>query len=397
MTNDEKMGVGEYMYKVCFVTTISLTLKSFVLELAKTMHESGDFEIHFVCDYDADFEKMLPEYIHYKPISMKRGISLDGLKAIREMKKYFKKEKFDIVQYSTPNASCYASIAAKWAGVPCRLYCQWGIAYVGFQGIKRKIFKKIEKMVCNHSTRIEPDSFGNLHFSHAEKLYNEDKSCVIWNGSASGVNLSKFNVTQKSQWRDEIRQKYNIPKDAFVYIFIGRITRDKGINELFKASKSLIGKQQDAYLLLVGSVEKSESVEAELYKWSQEESRVVYCGYTNEVEKYLAASDLYLLPSYREGFGSAVVEAEAMGVPVIVSDIPGPTDAMIDGKTGLVTPKADAEKLYENMLFMYNNKELCAEYGENGENFARTSFEQKELFRRILKDRYNMIEKSKKQ
>ena len=383
------------MYKICFVTTISLTLKSFVLELSKAMHETGEFEIHFICDYDADFEDMLPKYIHYKPISMKRGISFDGLKAICEMREYFKKEKFDLVQYSTPNASCYASIAAKLSGVPCRLYCQWGIAYVGFQGIKRKIFKQIEKIVCKCSTRIEPDSFGNLRFSHSEKLYNSDKSCVIWNGSASGVNLSKFDISRKSEWRDEIRQKYSIPQDVFVYIFIGRITKDKGINELFEASKSLFDLHQDMYLLLVGNVEKSESVDTDLYQWAQKESRVIFCGYTNEVEKYLAASDVYLLPSYREGFGSAVVEAEAMGVPVIVSDIPGPTDAMIDGKTGILTPKADVEKLYENMLFMYSNEELREKYGKNGCIFAKESFEQKELFRRIIADRHDMIDKSK--
>lgn len=394
---NKKMRVGKYMYKICFVTTISLTLKSFVLEFAKTMHESGDFEIHFVCDYDDDFENILPEYIHYKPISMKRGISMDGIKAIHEMKKYFKKENFNLVQYSTPNAACYASIAAKLAGVPCRLYCQWGIAYVGFQGIKRKIFKLIEKMVCRCSMKVEPDSFGNLHFSHAEKLYNADKSCVIWNGSASGVNLDKFDITCKSEWKKEIRNKYAIPQDAVVYIFIGRITKDKGINELFEAAKSLITRKNDVYLLLVGNVEKSESVDAALYRWTQGESRVIYCGYTNEVEKYLAASDVYLLPSYREGFGSAVVEAEAMGVPVIVSDIPGPTDAMIDGKTGLLTPKADAEKLYDNMLLMYDNKNLRNEYGENGKVFARTSFEQKELFKRLIADRCNMIENTQTQ
>lgn len=381
------------MYKICFVTTISLTLKSFVLELAKSMHETGDFEIHFICDYDADFEKMLPDYIYYKPISMKRGISFDGLKAIGEMRKYFKKEKFDLVQYSTPNASCYASIASKLAGVPCRLYCQWGIAYVGFQGIKRKIFKQIEKIVCKCSTRIEPDSFGNLNFSHSEKLYDAEKSCVIWNGSASGVNLSKFDISRKSEWRDEIRQKYSIPQDAFVYIFIGRITKDKGINELFEASKSLFDLHQDLYLLLVGNVEKSESVDADLYQWAQKEERVIFCGYTNEVEKYLAASDVYLLPSYREGFGSAVVEAEAMGVPVIVSDIPGPTDAMIDEKTGLLVPKADARKLCEQMSYMHNHRELCNEYGKNGEVFARTSFEQKLLFNKIIEDRLEMIKK----
>lgn len=379
------------MYKVCFVTTISLTLKTFVLEFAKAMHETGDFEIHFVCDHDVDFAEKLPEYIHYNPIPMKRGISPDGLKAIWKMYQYFKKEKFDLIQYSTPNASCYAAIAARMAGIPCRLYCQWGIAYVGFRGLKRWIFKQIEKMVCRCSTKIEPDSYGNLCFSHKEKLYGAEKSCVIWNGSASGVNLCKFDITQKTCWRKDIRDQYDIPEKAVVYTFIGRITRDKGINELFEASKRLMASQPDAYLLLVGPLEKSRSVDAALYQWSQEEKRVIYIGYTNRVEQYLAASDVYVLPSYREGFGSAIIEAEAMGVSVIASDIPGPADAMVHEKTGVLTSKADAQKLYEQMLIMYKNANLRTEYGNNGAVFARESFEQTELFKRMLADRYAQI------
>jgi glycosyltransferase involved in cell wall biosynthesis len=382
------------MYKICFVTTISLTLKSFVLELAKYLHATGDFEIHFVCDHDAEFEKTLPEYIHYNPISMKRGISFDGLKAIREMKKYFKQEKFDLIQYSTPNASCYASIAAKQAKIPCRLYCQWGIAYVGFQGIKRRIFKLIEKMVCRNSTRIEPDSLGNLRFSHAEGLYDESKSCVIWNGSACGVNLSKFDISHKSEWNQEIRVKYDIPQDAVVYIFIGRITRDKGVNELFEASKSLIEQKKNAYLLLVGNMEKSESLDADLYQWSKEETRVIYCGYTNEVEKYLAASDVYVLPSYREGFGTAVIEAEAMGIPVIVTDIPGPTDAMKKDVTGLVVQKGNASELYDAMGNLYCSKDLCDEMGRNALEYVSGSFEQNTLFEKIRQDRLELLKNS---
>lgn len=380
------------MYKVCFVTTISLTLKTFVLDFAKAMHRTGDFEIHFICDHDAEFAQSLPSYIHYKAISMKRGISFDGLKAISEMYRYFQKEKFDLVQYSTPNASCYAAIAAKLAGIPCRLYCQWGIAYVGFEGLKRKLFKLIEKNVCRCSTRVEPDSFGNLHFSHQERLYTADKSCVIWNGSASGVNLQKFDASQKREWCTSIRKQYSIPRNAVVYTFVGRITRDKGINELFEAARALMRLKPDVYLLLVGGMEMNESVDAALYQWSQEEQRVIYCGYTTQVEKYLAASDVYVLPSYREGFGSAVVEAEAMGVPVIVSDIPGPTDAMLDGKTGILTPKADARKLYEKLLLLYENQRLREEYGSHGEEFARTSFEQGTLFAKMLADRYAMIQ-----
>lgn len=379
------------MYKICFVTTVSMTLKAFVLELAKTMHNTGKFEIHFVCDHNEEFSKTLPEYIHFHPIPMKRGISLDGIKATKMMKRLFEEEKFDLVQYSTPNASCYASIAAKQAKIPVRLYCQWGIAYVGFYGLKRRVFKCVEKMVCRNSTMIEPDSFGNLKFSISEGLYGSEKGRVIWNGSASGVNLDKFDISRKSDWRYEIRQKYNIPQDAFIYVFIGRITKDKGVNELFDASKVLIEKQQDVYLFLVGNIEKSENVNTDLYQWTKEHDRVIYCGYTNEVEKYLAASDVYVLPSYREGFGSAVIEAEAMGVPVIVSDIPGPTDAMIQGETGIATPKADAKKLYEDMLFLYQNRDISNEYGRNGKAFADKSFEQTTLLKMIIEDRYELI------
>ena len=382
------------MYKICIITTISITLKAFVLDLAKSMADSGNFEIHFVCDYDEKFSEQLPDNIHFHPISMERGISLKGFNAAYQMYKLFKKEKFDLVQYSTPNAACYASIAARLAKVKVRLYCQWGIAYVGFQGLKRQIFKFVEKMVCQNSTMIEPDSFGNLNFCHNEKLYTDKKSCVIWNGSANGVNLDKFDITKKQVWLNEIRSKYCIPRDARVFIFIGRITRDKGINELFEASKKILQKYDDTFLLLVGSIEKKEFIDPQLYKWSQEDQRVIYVGFTNDVEKYIAASDVYVLPSYREGFGSSVIEAEAMGLPVIVTDIPGPTDAMKKNKTGLVVKKGDASELYDAMEKLYFSEELRSEMGKCAFDFVSKSFDQKVLFEKIKNNRFELIKGS---
>ena len=382
------------MYKICIVTTVSITLKAFVLDLAKLMADSGDFEVHFVCDNDEKFSEQLPNNIHFHPISMERGISLKGFNAVYQMYKLFKKEKFDLVQYSTPNAACYASIAARLAKIKVRLYCQWGIAYVGFQGLKRQIFKFVEKMVCQNSTIIEPDSFGNLNFCHNEKLYTDRKSCVIWNGSANGVNLDKFDITKKQVWLNEIRAKYCIPRDARVFIFIGRITRDKGINELFEASKKMLQKYDDTYLLLVGSVEKKELIDPQLYKWSQEDQRVIYVGFTNEVEKYIAASDVYVLPSYREGFGSSVIEAEAMGLPVIVTNIPGPTDAMKKNKTGLVVKKGDASELYDAMEKLYFSEELRSEMGKFAFDFVSKGFDQKILFEKIKNNRIELIKGS---
>ena len=360
------------------------------MKSAEYIHENTDWEISFICDYDEEFAKKLPDYIRYYPIPMKRGISLGAFKAIREMKRIFKREKFDLVQYSTPNASLYASMAAKSAKIPVRLYAQWGMVYVGFSGLKRKIFKAIEKSVCRRSTWVEPDSKSNLNFAHSEKLYPDSKGSVIWNGSACGVNLDKFDISKKDEYRAAIREKYNIPDDAFVFIFVGRINRDKGINELLEAYKNMLS-ERSAYLFVVGNSEVDDNVNMELYKWSANEEKVIYTGLTNVVEQYLAASDCYILPSYREGFGMGVVEAQAMGVPVIITDIPGPTDAIIFNKTGIVVPKQDASALQQAMELIYDNPTMRAEFGATAHRHICENFEQKKMFEFILEDRKKLL------
>lgn len=381
------------MKKICYVTTVHNTLQSFVVQSAMHLHAYGDYDITFVCNPDSAFAASLPESIHFHPIPMKRGISLGGIGAMFKMVKFFREEKFDLVQYSTPNASLYASLAAWLAGVPVRLYCQWGIAYVGMQGAKRKIFKTVEKLVCKLSTRIEPDSFGNLHFSHAEKLYTPEKSAVVWNGSASGVDTARFDIANKDTWRKEIREKYNIPANAFVFGFMGRITRDKGLNELLQAYQNFTAVTPNTYLLLGGRTENPELLSTELMDWAQNAENVIFCGQVSDPERHYAAMDVYILPSYREGFGSVVIEAEAMGVPVIVTDIPGPTDAMLPGKTGLIVKKADVETLQSAMQTLFDDSALRDRFAEAGLAFAKDNFEQKILFTHILEDRRNLIEK----
>ena len=383
------------MKKICLIATVSMTVRAFLIPIARYYRENTDWDISILCDYDPNLAQEMPEGVHYLPVNMQRGIHFHGIQAMNRMVALFKQEKFDLVQYCTPNASFYASIAAKIAKIPVRLYCQWGIAYVGFAGLKRRIFRLIEKNVCRCSTQVEPDSFGNLRFSHAEGLYTADKSRVIFNGSASGVNLQKFDISHKEEWRAQIRERYAVPRDAVVYTFVGRITRDKGINELFAAAKTLLERHHDAYLFLVGGMEMNRSVDSGLYQWSQDEQRVICCGYTTEVEKYLAASDVYVLPSYREGFGTAVVEAEAMGIPVIVTDIPGPTEAMEKDRTGLVVQKGDTDGLLQAMETLYSAGKTREEMGRRGLEFVSERFEQKALFRKIYEDRVLLIRSSK--
>lgn len=379
------------MKKLCFVTTVSLTVRAFLVPILRQLATQKDWQLTVICDDDPTLAADLPEGVRYIPVPMKRGISLGGIGAMLKMAKIFRKEKFDLVQYSTPNASLYASLAAKLAGIPVRLYCQWGIAYVGFQGIKRKIFKAIEKLVCRCSTWVEPDSFGNLNFSHAEGLYPENKGSVVWNGSASGVDLTKFDISNKEVWRREIRQSYGIEDNAFVYGFVGRINRDKGINELFAAYQQICAQRENTYLMLVGREENEQLLDQSLLQWARENDRVIFCGQTNRVEKFMSAMDVYILPSYREGFGSAVVEAEAMGVPVIVSDIPGPTDAMKRDVTGLVVKKADAASLCDGMLRMLDDSQMAERFSCEAYKFASESFEQKKLAQRILEDRKKLM------
>lgn len=379
------------MKKICFVTTVSGTLSAFVLQLAEYLHTVGDIDITFISDNDEAFAASLPRYIRYIPVPMKRGISLGGIKAIVQLRKIFKREKFDMVQYSTPNAALYASIAAKMAKIPVRLYCQWGIVYVGFEGWKRKLFKAEEKLVCRLSTFIEPDSYGNLKFCRSEGLYPPEKSSVVHHGSASGVSLEKYEVKKRNEFRAEIRKKWHIPDEAYVYGFVGRINRDKGMNELLAAAKERLAEQKDSYVMLIGAEEKTETLNAELLAWAKKEERIVFCGRTNEVPKFMAAMDCYVMPSYREGFGLTVVEAGAMGLPVICTDIPGSTDAIHDGYNGLLVPKKDALALAEAMRALYRDRALGKKLGENGRRNVEENYDRQTLFRYILEDRNRLL------
>ncbi|MBO0992530.1 glycosyltransferase [Bacillus sp. SD088] len=373
--------------KLCVVTTTSITVRSFLISQLMFLSRNG-YHITVICDPDSNLAKELPKCIQYRPVAMNRGFEGIGMiKSIWHLYKIFKVEKYDIVQYSTPNAAFYSSIAARMANIPVRLYCQWGIRYVGYQGWMRQLLKRIEKVICQFSTEIEPDSHGNLLFGRKEGLYSSTKSRVIWNGSANGVDTRRFDIHQKEVWKAEIRERYGILENDFVYGFIGRINKDKGINELLHAFKKMDEKANNVKLLIAGPDDQINSIEADIYEWSKQCKNVIYCGYIHEIEKYYAAMDVFILPSYREGFGSVVIEAEIMGVPVIVTNIPGPTNAMKQDVTGLVVTKGKIKPLQEAMEKLFFDQKLCDEMGRNAHLFSRNHFNQTSLWHYILLDR----------
>ncbi len=354
------------MKKICMITTVSSTLKSFVVETAKYLHNQKGYDVTLVCDNDEAFAKSLPEYLHFKPIAMSRGISLSGFRAIKEFEKFFKEEKFDMVQYATPNASFYASIAAKKAKVPLRAYCQWGIRYVGFLGIKRRIFKFLEKIVCKKSTHIFAVSPLNMQFAIKEKLYSQAKAQVIGNGGTIGVDVSAYNVENKGAWKKKIRDAYHFDGDDFVFGFVGRISIDKGCNELLTAFREMNKTDARAKLFIVGPMEEDCGVDQNLLQWAKTCPQVIFTGRVNhnEIREYYAAIDVLLHPTYREGFGMVIQEAGALGIPTITTNIPGASEVMKDNESCILISPKNAQQLQDAMIELFTNREQVSLLGQ---------------------------------
>ena len=378
------------MKKICFVTTLGSTIRSFLVDLANYLVKEHEYDVTFMSAPDPELEKVTSDRIHFIPVPMKRGIAFDGLKVIWQMYRIFKREKFDIVQYSTKNASTYASIAAWMAGIKCRLYCQWGMMFIALHGLKRLLLKADEKMVAGLSTVIETESFSIYEEAVKHHVYPAEKSSVIWNGSACGVKLSDYDLSQKEKWRKEIREQFRIPMDATVFGYCGRLTRDKGLNELLASFKE-IHQKTNAYLMLIGSYDNALSIDQELLEWAKSSPKVVFTGQVSGVSRYYSALDVFMSLSYREGFGLVVIEAAAMAVPGIVTNVPGQRDTLVDQQTGILVPGHNVEEVVKAMNFFSEHQEECRRMGDNARKHVEEGYEQNELFRRLAEHRNQLI------
>lgn len=383
------------MNKICVVVTIPATLKAFLVDQMQFFSRQG-FEVTLISSDDGKIKNELPEGLKYIAVPMTRGVvsPLSLVSSIFRLYSIFSSHNYDIVQYSTPNAALCAAVAAWLAKVPVRLYCQWGIRYVGFSGLKKRIFKLVELLTCRLSTDVQAVSNGNLVFAEREGLYDVKKGSVIWNGSVKGVDFQRFDISKKDEWRAGIRNKYGLDCEHRIIGFIGRLKRDKGINELLASFRKLASEFPDLRLLLIGEADEKNDLDGELYSWAQDSEKVLLPGFINNVEEYLAAMDIFAFPSYREGFGMVVIEAEAMGVPVVVTNIPGPLDAMEKDKTGIIVEKGNQQELYEGLKKLLLDEDGAREMGNNGIAFVRSGFEQQELWQKILENRLALISRS---
>lgn len=371
------------MKKICYVVTIPITIRSFFIPQLKFLSENG-FDVTVICSPDDKLFVDLGDKIHYIPVEIPRGISVSGsIKAVKALYKIFRINRYDLVQYSTPNASLYASIASVAARCRIRNYHCMGYRFLGFNGASRCVFKLIEKITCFLSTNIECVSYSNLDLGVKEKLFKKYKATVVFHGSTGGVDLERFDISKRTVFRNKYRAEFSIQKSTFVYGFVGRITKDKGINELIKAFELIENKESDTKLILIGEIEKNNNIDGSLLNYAQNSKNIIFIDHVCNIEEYYPMLDVLILPSYREGFGNVVIEAEAMGVPVIVSDIPGPRDAMENCVTGLLVPVQNVNKLFSAMLEI--KKEYDAErYIQVCFQFAKNNFESNKLCEEIL-------------
>ena len=374
--------------KICYVTTIALTIRAFFIPQLRYLAENG-YDVTVVCSFDDELAMELGEKIRYIPVNIARGVSpLTIGRSIRELKEILAKEHFDIVQYSTPNAAFCASIAARCAGIKIRNYHLMGLRYLGMRGVLRILFKHIEKLTCKLSTNIECITPSNMELSVSDGLFPRDKAVIIWNGSTGGVDMHRFDYGKRSEWRDEIRKELGFEDNDFVFGFVGRITKDKGINELLRAFSEL---DCSCKLMMIGPIEVINTLDDRLWEDARNNSNIVIHDTVSDIERYYAAMDVLLLPSYREGFGMVIAEAAAMGTPSIVSDIPGPIDVIEDKKTAFTVKVKDYESLKERMQYFIDHPDMAQEMSEACVNHIKNKFDSDVLCEKILERKEKLL------
>ena len=375
------------MKKICFITTIQLTMDTFVVPFAKVLAENG-YDVTYICNMNEEFQERNGGYAKCIHLPMRRGFHFfDIFKFTSRLKKIFRQEKFDVIYYATDNASFYSCLAGKAAKIPVRLYAQWGIHYVAASGFARFIMKMLEKITCQKSTHIRAQSPKNRHIAIDEKLCKPEKIKVLGLGGTVGVDFNEYEFDKKEEFKQTIRAQYGLSNEDFVFGFVGRITQDKGCRELLTAFKSG-GFPDNTKLMMVGMYDGCEGELLELIDWAQTSGKVVFTGHvkSNEVCRYMSAFDILVHPTYREGFGKVLQEGLAMALPIITTDVPGPSEVVEEGVSGMLVPSKDSDALNRAMKELMADKDLMQAFAVNGRKRAEENFERSKMVGNILTD-----------
>lgn len=329
-------------------------------------------------------------------IDIPRKISLwRDLKALWQLYRFFKSERFDIIHSTTPKAGMLCAIAGWLARTPVRLHTFTGQVWAEMKGVKRFIAKYGDWLTVHLNTQCYTDSASQRLF-----IINEGVGCpehfrVLGAGSLAGVDLVRFDPAAWAERRDEIRQELQIPVGMKVVTFIGRMHRDKGLSELLQAYDEVVRQGVPCMLLLVGPQDADDGTLDHASVHDEHGANVRYLGYTPQPEKFLAVTDVFCLPSYREGFGNVIIEAAAMGVPSIGTDIVGLRDAIIANETGLLVPPKDVVALVRAMKGLLQDDRLRLYMGRQAKKRAHAEFDARNVNAAVIAEYRQFMQKGR--
>lgn len=336
----------------------------------------------------------LREGIRTYHIPMKRAISLfcDIYSFLKFLWLFFIKCP-DIVHGNTPKASFLSMLAAKITRVKVRIYMCHGLRYQGASGIMKWLLMKMEKITCICANEVICVSEGVKNTLIKDGICNKSKAVVVNYGSPSGIDVDKFNRKGKEFHRQEIRNTFGINENDFVFIFIGRIVGDKGVNELLSAFERLLIVNKKSHLIIVGSEDKGlDPISERSSQVINNKKNIHFVGKQNDIRSFLNASDALVLPSYREGFGMVLIEAGAMGLPCITTDISGCNEIIVEKENGVIIPPKDENKLHEAMQYFLDNPEDVERMANNSRKMIIDRYEQQVVWDALLEE-YRRLEK----
>jgi len=374
--------------KLLRITTVPVSLKI----LLKGQHRffSQYFEVVGVSSPGKELNEVAEsEGIRVVPVEMKRQVSLlNDLISLMRMYLLIKKEKPYIIHTHTPKAGMLGMIAGWLTRVPVRLHTVAGLPLMESTGLRRNVLNAVEKVTYACATRVYPNSQGLKIIILQHQFCSPSKLRVIGNGSSNGIDTNWFSPGQVSlETKADLRKKLNIDNSDFVFVFVGRLVRDKGVNELVRAFSSLNKIYPRVKLLLVGDAEKDlDPLYSETELCIRENQAIITPGFQKDVRPYLAIADALVFPSYREGFPNVVMQAGAMCLPSIVTDINGCNEIIISGENGEIIPPKDAEALYNKMKEWIEQPEKAAAMAAKARALVESRYEQKMVWEALLEE-----------
>jgi len=378
--------------KLVRITTVPISLKVLLKGQHRFMSERGINVIGISSKGRELLEVAKEENILVVPIEMSRKITpLKDLRSLWSAYCLFRKEKPDIVHSHTPKAGIIGMLAARLARVPLRLHTVAGLPLMEAKGVKRKVLDFVEKLTYASATKVYPNSKGLFDFIVSYQYTSLDKLKVIANGSSNGINTSLFSKEVISEEQQNLlKSELGIGNDDFVFVFVGRLVGDKGVNELVKAFCEL--NYPSVKLLLVGPLESDlDPLDNDTLRRIDENERIISVGFQKDVRPYFAISNALVFPSYREGFPNVVMQAGAMELPAIVSDINGCNEIIIEGKNGTIIPVKNVEAVKNAMEMMITDKELYLKMKGNAREMITERYEQQVVWDALLTEYKSLL------